>query len=476
MSQTLHLQDNRDPETQKRRVFFATPAYTGAPSGIHQYAMLGTIAALERIEDIGWEWCLLMHNCHVDDARNTLIRNFRASDCTDLFFIDADNGWDPKDVIRFLRMDDEFVAGVYPYKTFDDSDYPCHVPEGDINAYKRPGAPEGLVPALRVPTGFMRLRRSVIDKMIKKYGTRQHKGGDHQEGMPPTVVLFERSFGPDPAGDPDDDRRWGGDLAFCNLWRAIGGEIWIDPHVTLRHAGPWVWEGNVGDHWKKKTGQDKVEEKERLGRIVEKIMADPVAASKDTELIVDYCATWKNPWALPPDQLSTAMSLALESDGPTLECGTGLSTIALAACAKHTGKKHYALEHSRWFSALIAVHLRRYGLTKHCEVIMAELAEQDGGEWYEVHAELPDDFGFLLIDGPPQEDVVSTRWRALDHLHGNLAPGASILVDDVDQKGWGNQLKGWEALLSTKFHIMQGKPRQFAVAKLPATTEVSEAS
>jgi acetone carboxylase gamma subunit len=42
---------------------------------------------------------LLSGNCHVDDARNSVVREFLASDCTELVFIDADVSWEPETLV-----------------------------------------------------------------------------------------------------------------------------------------------------------------------------------------------------------------------------------------------------------------------------------------------------------------------------------------------------------------------------------------
>lgn len=474
MSQTLWLTDERDPATQDKRVFIATPCYEGKPQGIYTYALLGTIRELER-EGIGWEWCCLMYNCHVDDSRNTLVRNFRSTQCTDLFFIDADNAWEPDDFVRFMKMEPEFVAGVYPFKSFSQPDFPAQVDVGDIDALRFEHAPQGLVSALRVPTGFMRLRRSVLDKMIEAYGHRRYEGGDQREDLPHTVLLFERAFGPDPA-QPEDNRRWGADWHFCNQWRALGEKIWIDPSVTLEHAGPWVWSGTIGDWWKKKTGLAREEKIARLDDVLSRIAADPWKAAADAELLVELWEAYDNPWASPPGQLGTLLQLALDAKGPTLECGTGASTALFAIAARATGRRHYALEHSKWWAADMLVTLRRNELAKHVEIVPAPLRVQDGAEWYDVPDGLGSDFTVLYIDGPPQELSQHVRWAALDKLHGYLAPGCVVVADDVDSKGWGDQLEEWGRLIGGTFHVMKDMPRGFAIGRKAMPQAVSEAS
>src|SRR3990167_9497853 len=162
MSRLAHL---KGPQTGPgvQRVFFATPSYSGSYPDIYTQAMVETVCLLNE-QGIGWEWCRLLRNCHVDDARNLLVREFLASGCTDLMFLDADVGWNGREVLRLLRADRDFVCGVYPYRG-DDSAYPVRMVPGEVIQEDA----DGLVTALSVPTGFMRMRRRVLDRMIEAY-------------------------------------------------------------------------------------------------------------------------------------------------------------------------------------------------------------------------------------------------------------------------------------------------------------------
>ena len=45
-----------------------------------------------------------------------------------------------------------------------------------------------------------------------------------------------------------DGRRWSEDYTFCERWRAIGGDIWLDPEINLSHWGGNPWKGSILDH------------------------------------------------------------------------------------------------------------------------------------------------------------------------------------------------------------------------------------
>src|ERR1700749_2707232 len=54
--------------------------------------------------------------CFIDLARNDLVRHFLATDCTHIFFVDADVGFDYKVIPRFLESKQFITAGLVPKK------------------------------------------------------------------------------------------------------------------------------------------------------------------------------------------------------------------------------------------------------------------------------------------------------------------------------------------------------------------------
>jgi hypothetical protein len=114
--------------TGSPQVFIATPSYTGKVDGSYNFSLLYSIQRMIN-EGIGFDHYLMAYNCHVDDARNAVLRDFLNSNCTDLVFIDADVGWEPEALIKLIKHDRDIVAGVYP-KRANDEEYPVHVAPG----------------------------------------------------------------------------------------------------------------------------------------------------------------------------------------------------------------------------------------------------------------------------------------------------------------------------------------------------------
>lgn len=153
---------------------------------------------------------------------------------TDLFFLDDDVGWEPEAVIRFLERPEPVLAGIYPKKS-DELDYPVHLCS-DLETGKLIENSDGLFLAQAVPTGFLRIKRWVLEKMAEISGIFYDEEYDHSVGT--YFNIFEMGVPP---------HRWwtGEDYAFTRKWIDMGGEVWVDPNIKFTHRGQKKWEGNL---------------------------------------------------------------------------------------------------------------------------------------------------------------------------------------------------------------------------------------
>ena len=45
--------------------------------------------------------------------------------------------------------------------------------------------------------------------------------------------------------NPESKKYESEDYGFCNLWRSLGGKIYIDPTIQLQHFGSVAYEGSL---------------------------------------------------------------------------------------------------------------------------------------------------------------------------------------------------------------------------------------
>lgn len=403
------------------RIFLAIPTGSGS---IHAPCVASLLEAVPVLNAAGIrvDTCIEAGNCHVDDARNSLVRQFMQTDCTDLVFIDADVGFRSEDLLRLVRFDRDLVAGVYPKKQ-DDTSFPVMT---------EPGKPlyaeaDGCVEVMGAPTGFMRIRRGVLEKMLAKYSARSFMGQGGESSL--YTLLFEREIA--------EGRRWSGDYNFCRRWRKLGGKVYVDPTMQFTHEGLKQWSGCLGDYWKQAHGVTAQLKDEAFASALSRCkQGNPTA-----EDFLTLADAWDNPWAASPEFLATAYKLAQDADGPILECGSGLSTVVMAAA----GAKVHALEHDPIWAMRVRDVLDDHGLSAELECHRLK----DG--WYEPPK---GKFPLVVIDGPPRK--LGDRSKAYEYASG------VVLVDDTQDPVQADALHAFAGDRPVT-HIGAGNNRQFSV-------------
>lgn len=421
-----------------QKAFLATPCYD-APSPSYALALFASAAALAKA---GIDAALEIYagHCHVDDSRNRLVKDFLETDCTDLVFLDADIGWRPEALVRLLRHERDIVGGVYPLKN-DEEAYPVELLRPD--AVWTDAA--GLVEAEWLPTGFLRLRRAVLEAFDAAAPHFTDK--DHEPGRRMVPVIFEREM----AGAV----RFSGDYAFCRKWAAMGGKLYLDPHGTFEHEGAKVWRGNYLNWVQRNNG------------IALQRGAQAICERRETlETYAALVACWNNPWSIPLDELAALVGAVRATTGAVLECGSGLSTIVMAAAAED-GREVWALEHDTGWLMRVSAEARR--CVTGAQICYAPLKAYGDCDWYTVPPGVPQELGMIFCDGPLARTKGGRNGILAADVLERLAPGGAFIIDDAtpDQAPL---LAAIEARLGAVFHVTDGK-RPFAILRRPLSGE-----
>ena len=170
---------------------------------------------------------------YVSMARNNLVRAFMESNFTDLVFIDTDLGFPPAAFRDLIYSPEDVVAGVYPKKQNTEM-YPVLLKTDEQG---HPVVENGLLLASGLPTGFMKIRRQVFEKLGAAHPELAYV--DALSGK--TTYNFFGTF-------VRDGRWYGDDYGFCALWNDLGGKCYALPDITFVHCGGRNFEGNFHQH------------------------------------------------------------------------------------------------------------------------------------------------------------------------------------------------------------------------------------
>lgn len=454
------------PEPLPHHVMIATPTSRGL---VPSYA-LSLAATIDTLVHFGiqFDYQILADDCHVDDARNLIIRNFLQSECTDLFFIDSDMGWRAQDFVRILRVPGDIVGGVYRHKQDKDT-YPFHPGLGEREANEH-----GLFEMPKVATGFMRIRRPVLEALHEveaKRGRCMWPKSERAKRGIPMARIVERAFIQDldfEVPKTTEQTYHSGDYVLCLKAKNAGFSIFADLDCYFDHIGEKIWGGHFGNHLRREQEMDRDE----FASAVRAIGAGDVSEAAFAKLIA---ANIYGHYTLPPAGLKAAYEMARRARGDVLECGSGLSTLVMGLALAGTGRRLYALEHDLHWLRQTGTWLERYGLAN-VVLIHAPLTPYEGGDWYAIGpSDLPPGIDAVLVDGPPRS--LSNRKLVFSHLADMMQTASSWLIDDC-QPSDRAQVGEWAAGRSINWIEDPASERLICEAKLiqPSIQETSSAA
>jgi len=217
------------------RVHLCMPCYGGqlTESTFMSYIKWANVA-----RQLGLDWTVetMTNESLISRARNTLTAKFlHTKESTHLMFIDADIGWEPWHLLVMLNHDKDVVGGLYPMKSLPVKWCVNGIPDAVQDD------PSGLIEVTKTGTGFLLMKRDVFEKL----------------NAHPAVKPFINDIGLDPVLNPymktyfdtavRENRYYSEDWTFCENWRDIGGQVFIDKRVLLKHTGTYVFDYQTQD-------------------------------------------------------------------------------------------------------------------------------------------------------------------------------------------------------------------------------------
>jgi hypothetical protein len=243
------------------KVHIAMPCYGGM---LTESTFMSFIKWANTARQLGIDWTLetMVNESLISRARNTLTAKFLdMPDATHLFFVDADIGWEPWHLLVLLNRDVDVIGGLYPMKTM-----PI---KWVVNGFE--GAeegPDGLQEVSKAGTGFLLMKKHVFEKLKSHPAVKQYK---NDIGLDPKFDQHLKTYFDTAVRQ---NRYYSEDWTFCENWRDIGGKIWMDKRVLLRHSGSYVFCMENQTHLMNTIGPMYVEEQKQKTAAEQQVQPD----------------------------------------------------------------------------------------------------------------------------------------------------------------------------------------------------------
>lgn len=253
-------------ELQKKKLFVATPMYGGACAGMFTKS-IAELTRMAGMYNIHVHLYFMFNESLIPRARNYCVDEFLRSDCTHLMFIDADIGFNPKDVLLLMQLADsskemDIVCGPYTKKTIawekikkavdmgfaDQNPFQLEQFVGDYVFNTVSGQAKvplhETVEVLESGTGFMMITREALEKYAAAYPELKylpdHNRTEHFDGTREITAFFDTVI------DPETKRYLSEDYMFCQYARRAGIKVWLCPWMQMKHVGSYVFGGTLG--------------------------------------------------------------------------------------------------------------------------------------------------------------------------------------------------------------------------------------
>lgn len=251
--------------THKVRLYILTPCFNGLCYTSYVQSLMNTLVTFNSLNiELRIKFC--KNDSLVSRARNNLIAEAMFDEeSTHFMFIDNDITWSPIDILKLIMNEKDIIGGVYPLKNYhwenllmpvenssfideikkrkqnsqlkdvvSDIDYLKHnMLKYNVNHISNVlNVTDNMAKVKHIATGFMLIKRHVIEKMIKAFPSTKYSDDIGYLAEPQNkyaYALFDCGV--------EDDHYMSEDWLFCHRWTKMGGEIYINISINLLHTG-----------------------------------------------------------------------------------------------------------------------------------------------------------------------------------------------------------------------------------------------
>lgn len=236
-----------------KSITIATPMY----GGICHNAYLKSLHALQNMltgKGYRVSYSELSNESLITRGRNTLTEIFLRTGNDYLLFIDSDQGFNAEGVVRMIEEEVDLIGAAVPMKGINWERVRSAVKDNQQNLSKFTSIynvnisteqkqklrenPGQIVEVDYIGTGIMLISRNVFQRLKEStpsYRSDQTNLAGIQYGD--TIYNFWRTD-----IDPTSRRLLSEDYNFCNMWRSLGGKIYLAPYIKVVHVGTYWFE------------------------------------------------------------------------------------------------------------------------------------------------------------------------------------------------------------------------------------------
>lgn len=272
-----HADDEVGPNTPRekileflrsRHIFVATPAYGGMMTVNYTNSLLDLMNTCNNC-GVKCSVSFLYNESLITRARNKLVYRFLKSEATDLFFIDADIGFEARDIVsllfhnkdvigvpcvtKMLRLDRVYNAGKENKKAYTNDELKklCgnFVINFPVNDHPDTIDLGQLMEVQDVGTGLMRIQRRTLEKYAEAFPADWYlpMSGEDSDTRVPMYMYFQSGIDTEasrenPTGYADYISE---DYMFCRKVRKAGMKVFAAPWVKTSHLGAYIYEGDM---------------------------------------------------------------------------------------------------------------------------------------------------------------------------------------------------------------------------------------
>ena len=233
-----------------KSITIATPMYGGI---CHNSFLKSLFSLMNLLSQKGYRvnFSDLSNESLITRARNTLTELFLRTGNDYLLFIDSDQGFNAEGVLKMIEEDVDLIGAAVPMKGInwervkaaaknDEQDLSNFTAIYNVNISNEQRQylkenPGQMVEVEYIGTGLMLIKRDVFQKLKEStasYRSDQSDMAGIKHGD--TIYDFWRTD-----IDPKSKRLLSEDYNFCDMWKSLGGKIYLAPYVKVVHVGTY---------------------------------------------------------------------------------------------------------------------------------------------------------------------------------------------------------------------------------------------